>query len=220
MRRGARIAGSGEAEHELGCLGVGEAVFLVEGAPGVEAERERDCCSEGIPLSAADGPGLEENVGRLAPVLVVGRHHGVVAGVGEGVAEHLLGGAVVSVGLAERRAQPFFGIRDRPPAFGVRWRVALEVLAAAGACERQLVGEVAIDGYSSDAGAVGDLADRCCVGADRLVQLDRRLDDSLPRLVLAFGTAFERVRASHDNDDTDCLLKLDSRRPVGVASPV
>jgi len=53
--------------------------------------------------------------------------------------------------------------------------------AAAGARERQLVGEVAVDGDAADAGAFGDLRDRRRRRADRLVLFDRRFDDRLAR---------------------------------------
>ena len=113
-----RVAGAGKPEHQLDCLGIGQAVVLAEGAPRIEAERECDCCSEGFLLSATDGPGLDEDVRRSLPVLVVGRHDGGVAGISEDVADHLPGSAMVGGGLAERRAQPFLGIGARPPTFG------------------------------------------------------------------------------------------------------
>src|SRR2546430_6093855 len=61
-------AGRGEPEHELDCLGAGESALGAEGAPRVEAEGERNGGSEGRPLSAARGPGFEEDVDRPAPV--------------------------------------------------------------------------------------------------------------------------------------------------------
>src|SRR5439155_2809817 len=90
--------------------------------------------------------------------------------------------------------------------------------AATGACARQLVGEMAVDRHPADAGAFGDLTDRRCSRADRLVQLDCGLDDALPGLVLTFGTSLERVRARHKDDGTRCLLKLDTRVCNRVAS--
>ena len=73
--------------------------------------------------------------------------------------------------------------------------MALEVLTAAGARQRRLVGEVTVDRDPPDAGALGDLADRRGVRADRLVQLDRGVDDPLPGLVLPLGAALQLVLA-------------------------
>jgi hypothetical protein len=89
--------------------------------------------------------------------------------------------------------------------------VLLQVLTAAGACQRQLVGEVAVDGHSADSGALGDLADRRRGGPDRLVKLDRRIDDPLLGFVLEHSPTLQLVRTGHDNHDTCCFLKLDRR---------
>src|SRR5438094_553338 len=87
--------------------------------------------------------------------------------------------------------------------------VALEVLAAARAGEGRFVGEVAVDGDPSYLGALGDLAHCCRRRPDRLVQLDRGLDDPLPGLVLVLGATLELIRAAHPNDSTCCTAKLD-----------
>ncbi len=128
---------------------------------------------------------------------VVRLHHRMVAGVGEGVADHRLSGAVVGVGLAQASPQPLDRVAYGHPAVGVREGVALEVLAAARARERRLIREVAVDGHSSDLGALGDLTHRRGLRSDRLVQLDRGLDDPLPSLVLALSAALELIGAAH-----------------------
>ena len=133
----------------------------------------------------------------MLPVCVVGGHHRVVAGVGESVADHRLGRGVVGVRLTEPGLEPLRRVGDLLPVVGIREGVAFEVLAAAGAGECCLVGEVAIDGDPADPGALGDLADRRPGGADRLVQPDRGLDYPLPRLVLALGATLQLIRASH-----------------------
>jgi hypothetical protein len=73
---------------------------------------------------------------------------------------------------------------------------------AAGAQQRELVGEVPVDGDPPDAGAVGDVGDRRRVRADRLMQLDRRVDDALPCLVLALRPRLEGVGPTHG---TECI---------------
>ena len=135
----------------------------------------------------------------------------MVAGVGENVSEHRLGQAMVGVGLTQAGLETFNRVGDRPPGLGVGQRVPLEVVAAAGAREGRLVGEVAVHGDSTDPRALGDLADRRPGGADRLVQLDRRLDDPLPSLVLAHGATLQLVGARHANDVTPRISELDSR---------
>src|SRR5207248_7170019 len=105
--------------------------------------------------------------------------------------------AVVGVGFAQPGPQPLDWVGNREPAFGVGEGVALEVLAAAGAGERRLVGEVAVDGHPSYLRALGDLAHGRGGRPDRLVQLDRGLDDPLPGLVLARGAALELIGAAH-----------------------
>ena len=75
--------------------------------------------------------------------------------------------------------------------------MTLEVLAAACARERELVGEVTVNCHASDPGALRDLGHGSGRGADRLVELNRGLDDPLPCLVLLLGTALELVRTGH-----------------------
>src|SRR5207253_8905231 len=94
---------------------------------------------------------------------------------------------------------------------GIGARVTLAGPAATGPGGRRLVGGMAVGRHPADAGAFGDLTARRCSRADRLVRLDRGLDDALPGLVLTFGTSLERVRARHKDDGTRCLLKLDTR---------
>ena len=159
-------------------------------ASAMAARRQR-------PPPAADAPPAKQNLGRTLPVLVVRRHHRVLAGVGEHVRHHRLRTPVVSVRLHQRRPQALAGIRDRAPPLQVGSGMTLEVLTAAGARERELVGEVAVDGHASHPGALRDLGHRSGRGADRLVQLDCRLDDSLSRLVLSLGAALELVGAGH-----------------------
>src|SRR5207247_2186826 len=98
---------------------------------------------------------------------------------------------------------------DRQPTAGIGEVVLLEVVSAAGAGERRLVGEVAVDGHPPDLCALGDLAEGGGLRPDRLVQLDRGLDDPLAGLVLALGTALELIGAAHSSDDTCCIAKLD-----------
>src|SRR5207247_9173253 len=99
---------------------------------------------------------------------------------------------------------PLGRISDVRPVGGLWRRVALEVQPAAGARQRQLVWEVAVDRHPSDTRALGDVAERRRRGADRLVQLDRRLDDATTGLMLLLGTALQLVAAiGHlPNDDT------------------
>src|SRR5438094_8641486 len=121
----------------------------------------------------------------------------MVAGVRENVADHRLGGAVVGVGLAQSCSQSLDWVGYDTPAVGVGEGVALEVLAAARASEARLVGKVAVDGHPSYLGALGDLAHRCRRRPDRLVQLDRGVDDPLPGLVLALGATLQLIRPAH-----------------------
>src|SRR5438094_111218 len=207
---------AGQAEHQLERLLVGELLIADEGAPGIEAERDCDPGAQQCSAAASFPPRLGQHVGGVPPVRVIRREHGVVAGVGENAGDHLLRGAVVGVGLAQPGPQPLDRGGERLPALGVREGVALEVLAAAGAGERRLVGEVTVDGHPSYLGTLGDLADRGGGRPDRLEQLDRGLDDPLPGLVLARGSALELIGAAHPQDDTCCTTKLDRLHPRGV----
>src|SRR5437667_4349062 len=94
--------------------------------------------------------------------------------------------------------------------------MSLDVLPAAGARECRLVGEVTVDGHPPDLRALGDLTHRRGLRSDRLVQLDRGLDDPLPGLVLALGAALELIGAAHSSNDTCCTAKLDRRDSEGV----
>src|SRR5439155_21932766 len=94
--------------------------------------------------------------------------------------------------------------------------VLLDVLPAAGARECRLVGEVAVDGHPPDLRALGDLAHRRGLRSDRLVQLDRGLDDPLAGLILVLGAALELIGAAHSSDDTCCTAKLDRLHLRGV----
>ncbi len=207
----ARVAGAvaGQAEHQLERLLVGELLLASEHAPGVEAERNRDPGAQQFPPAASFPPRLGKHLRGVLPVCVVRRYDRVVAGVGEDVSDHGLSRAVVGVRLAQPSPQPLDRVAYGTPAVGVRKGVALEVLAAARARERRLIREVAIDGHPSYLGALGDLAH--CRGrwSDRLVQLDRGLDDPLPGLVLALSAALELIGAAHLHDDTRCTVKLD-----------
>src|SRR5207302_918189 len=80
--------------------------------------------------------------------------------------------------------QPLDRVGNREPPLGFGEGVALEVLAAAGAGKRRLVREVAVDRHPSYLSTLGDLAHRGGGRPDRLVQLDRGLDDPLPGLAL------------------------------------
>ena len=93
-------------------------------------------------------------------------------------------------------------IGDLPPLIDVRERVLREVVAAAGVEQRRLVRKMTVHRYPSHSGALGDLADRRPGSADRLVELDRGVDDPLPGLVLALGATLQLVLAGHDQDDT------------------
>ncbi len=72
----------------------------------------------------------------------------------------------------------------------------LPVLGA-GPEERAVVGEVRIDGVPLDARPLGDPADRRSRGADARVQIDRGLNDSLPRLRLAPRPLLQLVLPIH-----------------------
>ena len=146
---------------------------------------------------------------------VVGLHHRVVADFGKNTVHHRFGRTVIGVGLPQAGPQASFGVFDCPPRFGVREGVALEVLAAAGTDERQLVGEVTVDGDPPHPCALGDLADGRGRRAERLVQLDCGLDDSLAGLFLAFGAPPELVRTGHHNHDTPRISKVDSPSTAG-----
>ena len=178
-------------------LFVGEAVVASEGAPGVEAERQRDRGAQLFPASSACSPWPHEDVGSALPLGVIGRHDLVVAAVCEDAGGHRLGGAVVGVGLPQGGPQTLGWVCDRLPGLRVRWRVAPVVVAAAGAAEGDLVGEVALDGNPSYAGASRDIADRGGSWPERLVELDRGLDDPLAGALLVFGAALELVAATH-----------------------
>jgi hypothetical protein len=79
-----------------------------ERTPGVEAENERDACTEQRSPPTTCRPGLDEHVRCLTPELVVRRQDRMVAGAGEHVREHRLGRAVF-----------VYGPRDVPHTFVV-----------------------------------------------------------------------------------------------------
>ena len=67
--------------------------------------------------------------------------------------------------------------------------MALEVETAAGARQLVLIGEVAVDRDPADPRTLGDFGEGGGRGADRLVQLDRGLDDAPTGLLLELGAA-------------------------------
>jgi hypothetical protein len=85
----------------------------------------------------------------------------------------------------------------------------LEILAAAGAKQRAIVGEVPVNCHLANFCTVGNIADRRCGNPFRLMQFDRRIDDFLPCLFLALGTLSQSVSAFHDIGDTHHFVKLD-----------
>ena len=78
-------------------------------------------------------------------------------------------------------------------------------LAAAGAEERAIVGEVPVHGEPLDAGALRDRADRRAQGAELAVEIDGRIDDALPRLRLAERPLLELVFPRH-RDSVNAIL--------------
>src|SRR5439155_23935504 len=70
---------AGQAEHQLERLLVGELLIAGEGAPSVEAERDRDPGAQQCSAAASFPPRLGEHVGGVPPVRVIRREHGVVA---------------------------------------------------------------------------------------------------------------------------------------------
>jgi len=69
-------------------------------------------------------------------------------------------------------------------------------VTGAGLEQGALVGEVAVDGQTLNAGTLCDRADRR-LESDRIVELDGRLDDPLPRRRLALGSLLEFVFPRH-----------------------
>lgn len=168
-----------------------------ERPPRVETQGKTDPGAKERAAPPTCPPRCDEDVRSALPVSVVRRHDLVIAGIGEDVREHRLVGAVVLVHLHEGTAEPLQWIGDLMPALGIGQRVALEVGPATSAEECQLVRKVAVDGYATDAGSVGDVADRGRRRTDRSVKLDGRVDDALAGLVLTLRSALESVLASH-----------------------
>ena len=98
---------------------------------------------------------------------------------------HLLAAAVVAVDVQEAAAQPADRVLDEPPGVRVRLVLARQPLARAGEEQRLLVGEVPVDGGAGDPGASGDGGHRRAGRAEGAVELLRRVDDALPRALLA-----------------------------------
>jgi hypothetical protein len=81
-------------------------------------------------------------------------------------------------------------------------------VAAAGTKEGRFVGKVPVHGDPADARTFGDLADGGRRRTESLVELDRGIDDPLPRLILPLCTTLELVGASHLFNDTRCPAKI------------
>jgi hypothetical protein len=126
-------------------LCVRESLFSDERAPRVEADCEGKSGAKLFALLASSRPWLEEDFDRVLPVFVVGGHDGVVAGIGQGMADHLLGACVVGVALLQCQLEPLRWVRDLLPALRVGGGVPFEVEAAAGAVKVEFPREVAVD---------------------------------------------------------------------------
>ena len=94
-------------------------------------------------------------------------------------------GLVPCVHLAESPAKAAHRVLDLRQRLEGRHRMSRRPVLGAGSEERAVVGEVRVDGVPLDARPCGDRADRRPRRADARVQVDRGLDDPLPRLCLA-----------------------------------
>lgn len=178
-------------------LVVAETMVANERPPRVETQRETDPGAKKRAAPPSRPPRCDKDVRGALPVGVVGRHDLVIAGIREHMGEDLFVGLVVLVHLHEAGAEPLQRVGDCFPASGIGQRVAVEVGAAAGPEKRQLVRKVAVDGDTTDARSVGDVADRGRRRTDRPVELDSGVDDAPASAVLLLRTAPEAVFASH-----------------------
>jgi len=107
--------------------------------------------------------------------------HGRVGEIAQQVAGHPLGRSIEGVDLDECDPQPFFRVVERSPRGGIRRRVVRSPVTGARLEETPLVGKVAVHGQALHTGAFCDRADRRPGRTERVMELDRRLDDPLPR---------------------------------------
>src|SRR4051794_27738982 len=162
-----------------------------ERAPRLELERVADGGAHGRAARQAAGELVGERLLPGALRLEEGRIHLGVAG------EHrelVLVGGVPAVDRPERGAQALDRVLDAGPGRRLGERVARGPVGGAGGEERVVVGEVGVDRVPLDARALGDRAQRRPRGAERRVQVDRGLDDTLPGLRLLLGPLAEAVR--------------------------
>ena len=122
-------------------------------------------------------------------------------GVARDVADHRGVLAVVGVDLARAPCAAAHRGRRSPPT-----RPGRAAGGSATKCAEQapssaaVVGEVVVDRDAARPRAPRDLRDRRARRADLGVQRDRRLDDPLPRLLLAAGALLELVVAGHSDE--------------------
>jgi len=175
--------------HEVGGFLVGQ--LLGERAPGGEGECVGDGCA-GPASGGASGwsPGHEDLVdcshvfAEAGEELGQDRHRRLVA---QDVVEHQPCAGVVGIELGKGGLEAFVRVDDRRPGHRV-WRLVLALpVDRAGDDEGGFVLEVAVDGGAADARPLGHGDDRRLGGADGCMELDRSLEDPLPRLRLRFG---------------------------------
>jgi hypothetical protein len=100
---------------------------------------------------------------------------------------------------AKTGRKPLAIVRDVAPYQPVRRRIAVLHQAGARGQEAALVGKVRIEGVPLHAGALRHHAERRRCRPDAAVQINRRLDDALPRLSLLLGAFFQGVSPGHGN---------------------
>ena len=112
------------------------------------------------------------------------------------------------VDVGEHAAESLLGDVELEPVLDVRSWVPATPVRGAGAEERPFVGEVGVDRVPLDACALCDRRDGRSCRTDRRVQLDRCLDDPLPRLGLTSRALLQLVFPLHC---TTVYLDLDNR---------
>ena len=114
--------------------------------------------------------------------------------VADHVAQQPAVGAVVGVQLVERVGKPSGRVPNRTPRFRLRDPSDAHPVFSAGADERRHVGEVVVDRVALYARPLSDRADRRPCRADRAMELERRLRDSLTHRVEVLAPTSHPVR--------------------------
>src|SRR5581483_6896649 len=199
IRTGPSLDPEHGSRHQVGRLARVEAA-RPQAPPGVEVERKVERRLDPPLVAQPFRQGRPDAAHRLrsAELDDLSRDR-VDLGVAEHAAEHVLVPLVPPVQRLEPDTQAPAGTLDLRPLRRVRRRVELEMEARAGEAHLALVAEVPVERVPLDAGEGGDVAERRPRRALRPVQLDRRLDDAAPRLLLALGALLQLVLPCHRN---------------------